>query len=36
MVGHIGLFHQAEYQQVTSCIHGNEPVDMMKTLGIPF
>jgi len=35
-VGHIGLFHEAEYQQVTSCKHGNEPVDMMKTLGIPF
>jgi len=35
MVGHIGLFHQTEYQHVT-CKHGNEPVDMVKTLGISF
>ena len=36
MMGYIGLFHLAEYKQVTSCKHGNETADMVKTLGISF
>jgi hypothetical protein len=35
MMGYIGLFHLAEYKQVT-CKHGNEPGDMVKLLGISF
>jgi len=36
MLVYIGLFHLAEYKQVTTCKHGNEPDDMVKTLGTSF
>jgi hypothetical protein len=35
VVGCIGLFHLGD-KQVTSCKHGKQPVDIVKTLGISF